>query len=323
MTSPADPPRTDDPALVLGRVAAGQMSVADALRRLGIDSTGDAGTRDAAIGDSAIGDSATGDSATGDSATRQLENATVDLGRSSRCGFAEVIYGEGKSADLIIRIISAQQTAGQSSLVTRIDPDTATEVLRSVPTAGAEEVLARHNPTARTLSVGVATANRPIPLNATPLSETSLDADGVSALPRHVAVVTAGSTDAPVAEEAMETLHWMGVPFSLITDIGVAGPQRLLQAVPRLRAASAIIVIAGMEGALPAAIGGHVRCVVFAVPTSVGYGATLGGLTPMLGMLSSCASNVAVVNIDAGFKAAYLAGITWQQLNAAAEESKS
>ncbi len=130
----------------------------------------------------------------------------------------------------------------------------------------------------------------------------------------HAAVVTAGSTDAKIAEEAIETLIWMGVPVQRFDDIGVAGPQRLANALPRLRLASAVVVIAGMEGALPAVVAGHLAAPVFAVPTSVGYGANLGGLTPLMGMLSSCAASVAVVNIDGGFKGGYMAGLVVRQL---------
>jgi hypothetical protein len=124
------------------------------------------------------------------------------------------------------------------------------------------------------------------------------------------AVVSAGSSDMPVAEEARETLAWMGIECELIHDVGVAGPHRLLSRVDELRRADVIVVVAGMEGALPSVVAGHVDCPVFAVPTSVGYGANFGGVAALLGMLNSCAANVAVVNIDAGFKAGYLAGLT-------------
>jgi NCAIR mutase (PurE)-related protein len=132
----------------------------------------------------------------------------------------------------------------------------------------------------------------------------------------HVAVVTAGSTDEAIAAEAMETLTWMGVPFQSFTDIGVAGPQRLTAVLPQLQLASAVVVIAGMEGALPAVVAGHLSAPIFAVPTSVGYGTSLGGLTPLLSMLSSCSASVAVVNIDAGFKGGYMAGLVVSQLRA-------
>ena len=122
-------------------------------------------------------------------------------------------------------------------------------------------------------------------------------------------VLTAGSTDAPVAQEALETLHWMNVPCELIEDVGVAGPQRLLQHVHRLSDLAAVVVVAGMEAALPSVVGGHVACPVIGVPTSVGYGASLNGITAMLSILTCCASNVVTVNINAGFRGGYVAGL--------------
>ncbi|WP_286177558.1 nickel pincer cofactor biosynthesis protein LarB [Stieleria mannarensis] len=274
---PHPPPKSNDEPLarLLTEVATGRLSAADALTSLATGATAD-------------------ESATSD-------RVTLDLDRQRRCGFPEVIYGDGKPAQMIASIIAAQQAAGQPSLATRVTPAVAEQVRTQISAA-------RYNPVARTLTVGIGDAAPPSPL---PRTDTP-NAD--AGLIKHVAVVTAGSTDAPVAEEAIETLHWMGIPFRPFDDIGVAGPARLLAAVPHLRQAAAVVVIAGMEGALPAAVGGHLSVPVFAVPTSVGYGATLGGLTAMLGMLSSCASNVAVVNIDAGFKAAYLAGLVVRQL---------
>jgi NCAIR mutase (PurE)-related protein len=233
----------------------------------------------------------------------QLSGATVDLGRGSRCGFGEVIYGEGKSAELVAQIIRTQLAVGQSALVTRIDSGVAFQVRQSFS-------LAYHNPLAGTLRVSPAEVPVARPLSAEEAKTTF-----------HAAVVTAGSTDAKIAEEAIETLIWMGVPFQRFDDIGVAGPQRLVHALPRLRLASAAVVIAGMEGALPAVVAGHLAAPVFAVPTSVGYGASLGGLTPLMGMLSSCAASVAVVNIDAGFKGGYMAGIVVRQLQQHCQES--
>ncbi len=231
----------------------------------------------------------------------EVVGATVDLGRQSRCGFGEVIYGAGKPADLVARIVQTQLDAGQSALVTRIDSETASRVQQSFP-------FSFHNSIARTLRV--ATTNDPAPEPLTPIqAEQTL----------HAAVVTAGSTDAPVAEEAIETLHWMGIPLQRFDDIGVAGPQRLAAAVPALRLAAAVVVVAGMEGALPAVVGGHLASPIFAVPTSIGYGASLGGLTPLMGMLSTCAASVAVVNIDAGFKGGYLAGMIVRQLRKATQ----
>lgn len=225
-----------------------------------------------------------------------LPGATVDLGRGARCGFGEVIYGEGKSAELVAQIIQTQLDVGQSALVTRIDSGVAFQVRHSFS-------FAYHNPLAGTLRVS------PVEV---PVAH-ALAADEAETT-FHAAVVTAGSTDAKIAEEAMETLTWMGVPFQRFDDIGVAGPQRLANAIPRLRHSSAVVVIAGMEGALPAVVAGHLAVPVFAVPTSVGYGANLGGLTPLMGMLSSCAASVAVVNIDGGFKGGYMAGLVVRQL---------
>jgi hypothetical protein len=124
-----------------------------------------------------------------------------------------------------------------------------------------------------------------------------------------VAVVTAGTSDQPVAEEARETADWMGARTDLIVDVGVAGPQRLQAQLHRIQPADVVVVVAGMEAALPSVVGGHVACPVIGVPTSIGYGASFGGVAALLGMLNSCAANVTVVNIDAGFKAGYIAGM--------------
>lgn len=229
-----------------------------------------------------------------------IEGAVVDLGRQARCGFGEVVFGEGKTTELIVRIAQAQIDAEQGCLVTRIDPTAAAQVRRQFE-------FTHHNPLARTLRIGGSDESLVIP---------HLDEEQP-----HVAVVTAGSTDVAVAEEAAETLSWMKVPHRRFEDIGVAGPQRLLAAIPKLRKASAIVVIAGMEGALPAALAGHVASMVVAVPTSTGYGANFNGLTPMMGMLTSCAANVAVCNIDAGFKGGYLAGLVSSGI-ATAQNSK-
>ena len=122
-------------------------------------------------------------------------------------------------------------------------------------------------------------------------------------------IVTAGTSDLPVAEEARETALWTGAAVTLLHDVGVAGPHRLKANLPILADADAIVVVAGMEGALPSVVGGYVSCPVIAVPTSVGYGASFGGIAALLGMLNSCAANVSVVNIDAGFKGGYVAGL--------------
>ncbi len=214
---------------------------------------------------------------TGTAATTE---ALVDLDRVRRCGFPEVVYGAGKTPEAVLAVFLAQQQAGQNSLATRVTPEQADLVCEEFPNA-------RHNVLARTIS---------------------LIHSAVEVLGR-VAVVTAGTSDRPVAEEAVETARWMGCEVDLIVDVGVAGPQRLLNHRDRFTAADAVVVVAGMEGALPSVVAGWVAVPVIAVPTSVGYGAHLGGFAALLGMLNSCAANVAVVNIDAGFKGGYLASV--------------
>ncbi len=215
-----------------------------------------------------------------------VESVTLDLDRERRCGYPEVIFGEGKSIEMISRAIERLREAGQRVFVTRLDAGKSESLLRRFPEA-------RYNPVSRTFRLDA-------------------DADPPQDAGR-VTVVTAGSSDLPVAEEVRETLEWMGVEVTMVQDVGVAGPHRLRERLDQLRGAAAIVVVAGMEGALPSVVGGYVDCPVFAVPTSVGYGAAFGGLAALLGMLNSCAANVAVVNIDAGFKGGYLAGMVARQ----------
>lgn len=211
----------------------------------------------------------------------QPEIATVDLQRAERCGFPEVIYGSGKTAEAIGQIAEQLLANDQRVLATRIEPEKAAELLQHFTNA-------TYNELGRTFRIDL----------ASPSAETG-----------HVAVITAGTSDLPVAEEARETLAWMGVRATMVHDVGVAGPHRLPERLAEFANADAVVVVAGMEGALPSVVGGYVPCPVFGVPTSVGYGASMGGLSALLSMLNSCASNVAVVNIDAGFKAGYLAGL--------------
>ena len=211
-----------------------------------------------------------------------LTGIQLDLGRAERCGFPEVIYGPGKSIESVIEAFDHLSQNGQSAFITRTTDAQATALCQHFPQA-------IHNACARTVRLMPTRHETPIAGRAW--------------------VVTAGTSDRPVAEEALETLRWMRVECDLILDIGVAGPQRLLQQVPRLRQADALVVVAGLEGALPSVVGGWVGCPIFAVPTSIGYGASFQGLAALLAMLNSCAANIAVVNIDAGFKAGYLAGL--------------
>jgi NCAIR mutase (PurE)-related protein len=153
----------------------------------------------------------------------------------------------------------------------------------------------RYNPMGRTFRV--------------PLPEGDVPSDGKPKATGLVAIVTAGTSDLPVAEEARETALWTGARVNLIQDVGVAGPHRLVANLSLLQGADAVVVVAGMEGALPSVVGGHVAGPVIAVPTSIGYGASFGGVAALLSMLNSCAANVTVVNIDAGFKGGYIAGL--------------
>ena len=206
-----------------------------------------------------------------------LGYARVDHHRALRQGLPEVIFGQGKTAEQITGIAKSLLAAGQNVLVTRLAPEIAPAVLAAVPEL-------EHHPVARTALA----LKHPVPVVEGP----------------KVAVVTAGTSDVPVAEEALETLRAAGVPTERIVDVGVAGLHRLLDRVAMLRKARALIVVAGMEGALPSVIGGLVAAPVVAVPTSIGYGAALEGMTALFGMLTSCASGVTVVNIDNGFGAA-------------------
>jgi hypothetical protein len=225
-----------------------------------------------------------------------LGEAQVDLDRPRRCGFPEVVFAEGKSVAAMEKIFAAQMAHGADVLATRMSAQQAVELAARFPTAC-------YNPIGRTFRIssaaatsGQATGSPPAPAAGPPV-------------PGRVVIVTAGTSDLPVAEEARETALWTGADVTMIQDVGVAGPHRLAAKVKLLEGADAVVVVAGMEGALPSVVGGYVACPVIAVPTSVGYGASFGGVAALLGMLNSCASNVTVVNIDAGFKGGYVAGL--------------
>ena len=221
-----------------------------------------------------------------------------DLDRIRRCGFPEVIFGSGKSVESIVEIAHRLLVAGgREILVTRVESTTFRELSRHFS-------YLRYDVLGRTLRVSNTEIKQPSGLR--PLDETGG--------PCYVSVVSAGSTDLPIAREAIETLAWMGIGVQVVCDVGVAGPYRLLSRISELRDSVAIVVVAGMEGALASVVGGLVSCPVIAVPTSVGYGANLGGITTLLSMLSSCAASVTVVNIDAGFKGGYVAGLIARQV---------
>lgn len=207
--------------------------------------------------------------------------ARIDLDRPRRCGVPEVVFCPGKTAGQIVAILRRMADAGHNVLASRISPDQARIVREALPAAVYHE-------TARCLTFDVA-----------PLPE----------LKGQVAVVTAGTSDIPVAEEAALTASRMGARVEQIFDVGVAGLHRLMKHLDTLRASRAIVVVAGMEGALPSVVGGLVDRPIVAVPTSIGYGVNLGGLTTLMAMLNSCVPGITVVNIDNGFGAGVAAAM--------------
>jgi NCAIR mutase (PurE)-related protein len=229
--------------------------------------------------------------------TADLGEVQLDLDRQRRCGFPEVIFGEGKSLPALEKLIGRMLEEQIDVLATRIRPEVATALAKQFTSA-------RYNEVGRTLRIQAAATTSHASKNLNPEPGRPL-----GPLNPSVAIVTAGTADLPVAEETRETLLWMGVEPTLVQDVGVAGPHRLTERLYLLENVDAVVVVAGMEGALPSVVGGYVACPVIAVPTSVGYGASCGGLAALLTMLNSCAANVTVVNVDAGFKAGYVAGL--------------
>lgn len=218
-------------------------------------------------------------------------DAKVDLDRPRRCGFPEVIFAQGKTVAVLEKLFTTLLHHGLDVLATRLSPEQAAELMPKFPEG-------HYNAVGRTFRIGRKWEG-----------SRAKDENAPQESGGRVVIVTAGTSDLPVAEEARETALWSGADVTLIQDVGVAGPHRLTANLPLLEDADAVVVIAGMEGALPSVVGGHVSCPVIAVPTSVGYGASFGGVAALLGMLNSCASNVTVVNIDAGFKGGYVAGL--------------
>ncbi len=214
----------------------------------------------------------------------ELDGATIDTHRQLRRGFPEVVLAEGKSDDQLFRILERLLEHGSNILVTRIDGERAKRIAKELPEAGAEiHALPR-----------LLVYRREPPI---------MRGEGT------VAVITAGTSDVPVAEEAAITCELMGNEVQRINDVGIAGVHRLLRHLPALQEARVLIVAAGMEGALASVVGGLVDRPVIAVPTSVGYGASFQGLAALLGMLNACAAGIVVVNIDNGFGAGYAAAL--------------
>ncbi len=208
--------------------------------------------------------------------------ALVDTHRALRQGFPEVVMGEGKEPADIVSIVEGLRGSGNAILVTRVNQEMARVVRSGLPDM-------TYNERARALV----------------LTESPAEIRGRGT----IMVVSAGTSDIPVAEEAALVCELMGNRTERLWDVGVAGIHRLMNHIERLRSANVLIVAAGMEGALPSVIGGIVERPVVAVPTSIGYGAGFGGLSALLGMLNSCAAGVCVVNIDNGFGAGYVASL--------------
>lgn len=207
--------------------------------------------------------------------------ATLDYHRDLRNGFPEVVFGQGKQPTQIISIVQRLSERNDKVLVTRVEKSMAQEIQAELPEL-------TYHPLPRLLIL-----DRSAPAENHP----------------GVLVVTAGTADMPVAEEAAITSELMGNAVERMFDVGVAGIHRLLNQTERLWQANVVVVVAGMDGALPSVVGGLVSAPVIAVPTSVGYGASFNGLSALLTMLNSCATGVAVVNIDNGFGAGYLASV--------------
>ena len=208
-----------------------------------------------------------------------LDFAKIDHHRSIRNGFPEVIYSQGKSATQLISIINSLYNAGSDVLATKLDSNVYAQIQKQLPS---ENI---YNEVSSTLVLEKTTKKK--------LGK--------------VIIVTAGTSDIPIAEEARVTAEVYGSSVENIFDVGVAGIHRVLDKIKALRQARVIIVIAGMDGALASVVGGLVNCPIIAVPTSVGYGASFGGIAALLTMLNSCATGVAIVNIDNGFGAGCIA----------------
>ncbi|WP_085522251.1 nickel pincer cofactor biosynthesis protein LarB [Tuberibacillus sp. Marseille-P3662] len=224
--------------------------------------------------------------------------AKLDIHRSKRQGFPEVVFGEGKTAEQITQIIQSLGEMGEPILVTRVSDDKAKSVLDHYPEL-------EHHSTARTL--------------VQHKSNASLDKDRQGS----ISILCAGTSDLPVAEEAAVTAEAMGVNVKRFYDVGVSGLHRLIDQIDTIRQGHATVVVAGMEGALPSVVGGLVSHPVFAVPTSVGYGAHFNGVSSLLSMLNACAPGISVLNIDNGFGGGYNAALVNRMLSETQREGRS
>ena len=207
--------------------------------------------------------------------------ARVDLDRRTRCGLSEAIFAEGKTGVQILAVMDSLLRAGQGVLVTRLSSEFAVTIQETYPDAV-------YHQAAKVLTLGQ--SKHPPAVG-------------------RVGVVCAGTSDIPVAEEAALTAEWMGASVERIQDVGVAGLHRLASRLDLLRSCRVVVVVAGMEGALPSVVGGLIARPIVAVPTSIGYGANLHGLSALLAMLNACVAGISVVNIDNGFGAGVAAGL--------------
>lgn len=208
-----------------------------------------------------------------------MDDYNLDTNREERLGFPEVVYGSSKSVGLLERILNEYHSKGRNALATRVQPEKGQRLLESFPDA-------RYDPISQAFL----------------LQENSLDESAAQ-----IAILSAGSSDLPVVNEAFYTLNLVQTPAKRINDVGVAGIQRLFDRLEELKSCRVLIVAAGFEGALPSVVGGLLSQPIIAVPTSVGYGVATGGKAALNAMLSSCANGIAVTNIDNGYGAAMAA----------------
>ncbi len=223
-------------------------------------------------------------------AVADLGFANVDLDRRQRCGFPEVIFCQGKTCEWIEAVVRKLSDAKQHCLATRVSDAQADHLAKEFPSAEQDRIAGTFW------------------LPAGPIEPVG-----------RVMIITAGTSDLPVAREAFMTAQAIGTHAQLLADVGVAGIHRLLRHQQDFVGADAIVVVAGMDGALPSVVGGLVDCPVIAVPTSVGYGAAFAGVAPLLTMLNACSANVVVVNIDSGFKGGYVAALIARRARQAEE----
>lgn len=216
-----------------------------------------------------------------------MDDFNLDTNREERLGFPEVVYGSSKSAELLRKILNEYHSKGRNALATRVQPEKGQELLEHFPEA-------QYDPVSQCFL---------------------LQANDLESEDARIGIVSAGSSDIPVVNEAYYTLNLLKVPAKRINDVGVAGIHRLFDRLDELKSCQTLIVVAGFEGALPSVVGGLLSQPIIAVPTSVGYGVATGGMAALNAMLSSCANGITVTNIDNGYGAAMAAYRILKQIN--------